>query len=708
MASFNGDGINHVLVEVSPDIHICGFCKQQYNNFEVFLAHKQNGCQIPSTDISTPSSEPSVTESSTEFVFEEAFQTSRGVKKTLTKAQKTPSKKLKPALSPKRHICYFSGCTFKTQYGQKDMERHILTHTGERPFECELCHKRFSRRDKLNLHSRSHTGEKPHKCKYCTYAAADSSSLKKHLRIHYDERPFKCQICPYASRNSSQLTVHLRSHTGDAPFQCNQCNAKFKINSDLKRHSRVHSGEKPFKCDMCEYRCAMKANLKSHIQLKHSTADTYRCAQCDFQCATKAELRYHSRQHQPTQPLQCSKCSYSCSSKGALKIHERIHSDERPFKCEHCSFASKQRSNLLIHKRKCHADKPDRAVTVKAGSKGGGSGGEEVPKPLSSRYRARLEAARAFRCDLCEASFVREDSLRSHKRQHNTQQQGILRVTAVAQPQAVANPNPSVQASGQVRVPLVTEPLSSYSSTHLKIIVAPPLGPEGSFVQAAVDLPQGKAGAVLLGAEGQDMLLNPVIQQVNLLTPVQHMVPPPGGALEHQTVLLTHIAPSEDSPVHQTLLQTTDVTPQTTDSTQTFISSCSDHQTADNSHTFITACSDLDGLNALIQEGGTEVTVVTEGNPVVTATTEPPFGPPLDCPASQDMSKQASPVGPDPHAPCDNSDLVMSSLSMGQQGALLIHNVPLAISTQDRHAALDQLSPRNLFSDSNTGDGAEE
>lgn len=88
--------------------------------------------------------------------------------------------------------------------------------SGEKPFECELCHKRFSRRDKLNMHSRSHTGERPHKCKYCAYAAADSSSLKKHLRIHYDERPFKCQICPYASRNSSQLTVHLRSHTGDS------------------------------------------------------------------------------------------------------------------------------------------------------------------------------------------------------------------------------------------------------------------------------------------------------------------------------------------------------------------------------------------------------------------------------------------------------------------------------------------------------------
>lgn len=41
-----------VVVEVSPDIHICGFCKQQYNNFEIFLAHKQNGCSLPTSDTS--------------------------------------------------------------------------------------------------------------------------------------------------------------------------------------------------------------------------------------------------------------------------------------------------------------------------------------------------------------------------------------------------------------------------------------------------------------------------------------------------------------------------------------------------------------------------------------------------------------------------------------------------------------------------------
>ncbi|KAF0874545.1 ZF64A protein, partial [Crocuta crocuta] len=535
-------GSTTVLVELTPDIHICGICKQQFNNLDAFVAHKQSGCQLTGTSAAAPSTVQFVSEetvpaaqtqtatrtitsetqtitvSAPEFVFEHGYQTylpteSNENQTATVISLPAKSRAKKPTAPPaqKRLNCCYPGCQFKTAYGMKDMERHLKIHTGDKPHKCEVCGKCFSRKDKLKTHMRCHTGVKPYKCKTCDYAAADSSSLNKHLRIHSDERPFKCQICPYASRNSSQLTVHLRSHTGDAPFQCWLCSAKFKISSDLKRHMRVHSGEKPFKCEFCNVRCTMKGNLKSHIRIKHS-GNNFKCPHCDFLGDSKATLRKHSRAHQSEHPEKCPECSYSCSSKAALRLHQRVHCADRPFKCQYCSFDTKQPSNLSKHMRKFHAD------MVKAEAPERKDAGRQ-----SGRQVAKLDAKKTFHCDVCEASFMREDSLRSHKRQHSEYHES--------------------------KTPDVTP-------------------------------------AVLLAAHDQ-----------------------------------------ADAPaLHQTLIPAAPGSPPEGSGSQTFITSSG------------ITCTDFEGLNALIQEGTAEVTVVSDGGQsIAVATTAPPI---FSSSSQQELPKQ--------------------------------------------------------------------
>ncbi|XP_063815051.1 zinc finger protein 64 [Pseudophryne corroboree] len=607
-----------VLVELTADIHICGLCKTQFNNLDAFVAHKQSGCQLTNATTGATStvqfvSEETITPSQTstrtitsetqtitvsapEFVFEHGYQTflpSEGSASQstggITIATKCRSRKVSASLSQKKQSCYYPGCQFKTAYGMKDMERHLRTHTGDKPHKCETCGKYFSRKDKLKTHMRSHTGEKPYKCKECDYSAADSSSLCKHQRIHTDERPFKCQICPYASRNSSQLTVHLRSHTGDAPFQCILCNSKFKINSDLKRHMRVHTGEKPYRCEFCDFFCAMKGNLKSHIKMKHNAESTYRCNQCEFHCGSKADLRQHLRSHLPEQPVKCLECSYSCANKAALKVHERIHSKDRPFKCHYCRFDTKQRSNLTTHIKKAHGEqlksKPD--VQKPEGN---------FPKQYTSRKSNKVEAKKAFKCDLCDASFVREDSLRSHKKQHNefilkkNQALSVLQLT-IDPPRQSDN----VAAESIAKANLAT----SFIEKQVEVVVSKQ---DEEIHNTKVTL--GKAGSSNVEKNDQETIAN---DQLQMLSQVNLMASPPSTAPQNITPEATlPVSPEQtgNDIIHEDLIE------------NSVDSQCSTNPT------FITSsgisCSDLD---AFIQEEITEVIIGREGGDDHTAPT---------------------------------------------------------------------------------------
>lgn len=99
---------------------------------------------------------------------------------------------------------------------------------------CVKCNKDFSSKTNLIRHMQTHDGVKPFQCNVCGNSFTQNGSLKQHMHIHTGVRPFVCQYCNRGFTQSKSLTFHMRRHTGEKPFKCEQCGQCFRQRDGLK------------------------------------------------------------------------------------------------------------------------------------------------------------------------------------------------------------------------------------------------------------------------------------------------------------------------------------------------------------------------------------------------------------------------------------------------------------------------------------------
>ncbi|XP_028395720.1 zinc finger protein 345-like [Dendronephthya gigantea] len=172
----------------------------------------------------------------------------------------------------------------------------VCEHTGEKPYECDVCKKRFSHGSDLVSHQRTHTGEKPYECDVCKKRFSRGSNLVRHQRTHTGEKPYECDICKKRFSQVGNLVSHQTTHTGEKPYECDLCKKRFSRGSDLVRHQRTHTGEKPYQCDVCKMKFSHGSNLASH-QRTHTGEKPYECDVCEKRFSCGSNLASHQRTH---------------------------------------------------------------------------------------------------------------------------------------------------------------------------------------------------------------------------------------------------------------------------------------------------------------------------------------------------------------------------------------------------------------------------
>ncbi|XP_065886922.1 protein odd-skipped-related 1-like [Dysidea avara] len=103
-------------------------------------------------------------------------------------------------------------CTTNTEESSDD-ESECEDDGRDRPYQCDMCERRFARATHMRRHKRIHTGEKPYSCHICKMRFYRSDYLRNHVYRHQRDKEHHCIVCDEAFYDLTTFTTHChQSH----------------------------------------------------------------------------------------------------------------------------------------------------------------------------------------------------------------------------------------------------------------------------------------------------------------------------------------------------------------------------------------------------------------------------------------------------------------------------------------------------------------
>lgn len=254
------------------------------------------------------------------------------------------------------------------------VNEYSQNHSIEKPFECDLCHKKFDKKSRLDRHKYVHwKGEERWNCDLCPMDFSTENSLTSHKRIHTwvlslkPHLPFECDHSILIFQSDESGLIGAESINGNDINEVDQQLNDDQIivldtDEEISFHQNVNSNDiveqnnekcvkrqrslkkmKPPKIPkISPTKQKIKKSLRSDDRTNGNNSNTR---------ATKPQPQQKSSAHKTQSRIQCDECATYVSSLKLLRRHKLKHSDERPFKCDFCDMAFYRNDKKISHER---------------------------------------------------------------------------------------------------------------------------------------------------------------------------------------------------------------------------------------------------------------------------------------------------------------------------------------------------------------------
>lgn len=134
----------------------------------------------------------------------------------------------------KPFVCEVCSAGFKWKHALKS---HMIVHSNRKDHLCDECGYATAHKCQLKAHKLIHTGQ-TYRCPFtdCRFQATKRQNLKYHLLTHTREKPHQCEICGQSFSLIKNMRRHMLLHSTDKPHHCNECDFSTTRFDKLKEH----------------------------------------------------------------------------------------------------------------------------------------------------------------------------------------------------------------------------------------------------------------------------------------------------------------------------------------------------------------------------------------------------------------------------------------------------------------------------------------